>query len=173
MLSSSARLCILWGIRSSGEACTGYRACVIRALPLVVLVVLVVALVRWILSWTKAAAARRPGRRGSSRVGGYEFDGRIEGLKRRRRSSPDPVERHEGMEEFLNTHAGVEAYVEPETVVSPRSVVLVDGAGEWRRFPLSEDSVLRRMSGERGMPIFDASRTGYPPRMRRGPGPAT
>lgn len=77
------------------------------------------------------------------------------------------------MADFLNTHSGVEAYVEPETMVSPRSVVLVDGAGEWRRFPLSEDSVLRRMSGERGMPIFDASRTGYPPRMRRGPDPAT
>ncbi len=145
----------------------------IRALPLVLLVVLGVALARWIFSWAKAAAARRPARRGSPKVGGYEFDGRIEGLKRRRRGSPDPVERHEGMEEFLNTHSGVEAYVEPETVVSPRSVVLVDGSGEWRRFPLSEDSVLRRMSGERGMPIFDASRTGYPPRMRRGPGPAT
>ncbi|MGH2640489.1 MAG: hypothetical protein ACRDGO_02190 [Actinomycetota bacterium] len=153
----------------------------IRALPLVLLVVLVVALARWVFSWAKAAAARRPARRGSSRVGGYEFDGRIEGLKRRRRSSPGAFARHEGpekapekeMEEFLNTHSGVEAYVEPETVVSPRSVVLVDGAGEWRRFPLREDSFLRRVSGERGMPIFDASRTGYPPRMRRGPGPAT
>lgn len=77
------------------------------------------------------------------------------------------------MEEFLNAHAGAEAYVEPETVVSPRSVVLVDGPGEWRRFPLSEDSDLRRVAGERRMPIFDASRTGYLPRMRRGPGPAT
>ncbi len=115
-------------------------------------------------------------------MGGYEFESRIEGLRRRRRSSPDPFERHEGlekgpengkMEEFLNAHSGVEAYVEPETVVSPRSVVLVDGAGEWRRFPLSEDSVLRRVGGERGISIFDASRTGYPSRMRRGPGPAT
>src|SRR5918994_291385 len=165
MLSSSARLCTL-GDPVLGEARTGYRACVIRALPLVVLVVLVVALARWILSWTRAAAARRPARRGSSRVGGYQFDGRIEGLKRRRRSSPEPLDRHGGpdggMEDFLNTHSGVEAYVEPETVVSPRSVVLIDGTGEWRRFPLSEDSVLRRMSGERGMPIFDAARTGYP-----------
>jgi hypothetical protein len=110
-------------------------------------------------------------------MGGYEFESRIEVLKRRRRSSPDASERQEapdeGMEEFLNTHSGVEAYVEPETVVSPRSVVLVDGAGEWRRFPLSEDSVPRRVAGGAGMPIFDASRTGYPSRMRRGPGPAT
>ena len=77
------------------------------------------------------------------------------------------------MQEFLTAHAGVEAYVEPETVVSPRSVVLVDGAGEWRRFPLREDSALRHVARERGMPIFDASRTGYPSRMRRGPGQAT
>jgi hypothetical protein len=144
-----------------------------------------VALARWVLSWSKAAAARRPARRGTSRMGGYEFDSRIEGLKRRRRSSPDPFERHggpdpgpdtgpdTGMGEFLNAHSGVEAYVEPETVVSPRSVVLVDGAGGWRRFPLRDDSVLRRVAGERGMPIFDASRTGYPSRMRRGPGAAT
>lgn len=110
-------------------------------------------------------------------MGGYEFESRIEALKRRRGSSPDPFERSEGIDEgmgeFLKAHSGVEAYVEPETVVSPRSVVLVDGAGEWRRFPLSEDSVLRRVGGERGIPIFDASRTGYPSRMRRGPGPAT
>ncbi|HET6791411.1 MAG TPA: hypothetical protein VFI35_07475 [Actinomycetota bacterium] len=149
----------------------------IRALPLVLLVVLVVALARWVLAWSMAAAARRPTRRGSSRMGGYEFESRIEGLKRRRRSSSQPFERREGidegMEEFLNAHSDVEAYVEPETVVSPRSVVLVDGAGEWRRFPLSEDSVLRRVAGERGIRIFDASRTGYPSRMRRGPGPAT
>lgn len=112
-------------------------------------------------------------------MGGYEFESRVAGLKRRRRSSPDPIERlarpdggpEKGIEEFLNAHSGVEAYVEPETVVSPRSVVLVDGAGEWRRFPLREDAVLRRMAGKRGMPIFDASRTGYPSRMRRGPGP--
>ena len=113
-------------------------------------------------------------------MGGYEFESRIEGLNRRRRSSSHPFERRDGpengpqhaMEEFLNDHSGVEAYVEPETVVSPRSVVLVDGEGEWRRFPLSEDSVLRRVGG-RGTPILDASRTGYPSRMRRGPGPAT
>jgi hypothetical protein len=146
---------------------------VIRALPLVLLVVLVLVLARWVFSCAKRAAARRPARRGTSRVGGYEFDGRIEGLRRRRGRSLDSRELHEAMEEFLITHSGVEAYVEPETVVSSRSVVLVDGSGEWRRFPLSEDSVLRRMSGERGMPIFDASRTGYPPRMRRRPGSAT
>jgi hypothetical protein len=47
-------------------------------------------------------------------MGGYEFGSRIGGLRRRRRSSPDPLERHERpdggpeerrMEEFLNDHS--------------------------------------------------------------------
>jgi hypothetical protein len=146
---------------------------VIRVLPLVVLVILVLAVGSWALGEIRSAAARRPARRGSTRMGGYEFEGRIEAVRRRRRNPPGSGEHVGAMEEFLQTHNGVEAYVEPETVVSPRSVVLVDAAGEWRRFPLQGDAHLRRLSAERGMPIFDAARTGYPPRMRKRPGPET
>ncbi len=145
----------------------------IRALPLILLVVLALAIGSWAIGRIKTAAARRPARRGSSQPGGYEFEGRIAGARRRRTSPPPTVESDGAMEEFLQTHIGVEAFVEPETVVSPRSVVLVDSAGEWRRFPLHGDAHLRRLSTERGMPIFDAGRTGYPPRMRRRPGPET
>jgi hypothetical protein len=155
----------------SDEARTGYRADVIRALPLILLVILVLAVGTWVIGGAKAALARRPPRRGSARAGGYEFEGRIEAMRRRRKGPPVSDEGSDGaMEEFLQTHNGVEAYVEPETVVSPRSVVLVDAAGEWRRFPLHGDAHLRRLSAERGMPIFDAARTGYPPRMRKRPG---
>ena len=45
-----------------------------------------------------------------------------------------------------------------------------DAAGEWRRFELKEDAYLRRLFGERVLPIFDAALTGYPPRMRKRPG---
>jgi hypothetical protein len=38
---------------------------------------------------------------------------------------------------------------------------------------LHGDAHIHRLSTERGMPIFDAGRTGYPPRMRRRPGPET
>jgi len=155
----------------SDEARTGYRADVIRALPLILLVILVLAVGTWVIGGAKAALARRPSRRGSARAGGYEFEGRIEAMRRRRKGPPVSDEGSDGaMEEFLQTHTGVEAYVEPETVVSPRSVVLVDAAGEWRRFPLHSDAHLRRLSTESGMPIFDAARTGYPPRMRKRPG---
>jgi hypothetical protein len=151
---------------------TGYRADVIRALPLLFIVVLALAVAGWVIRWSKEATARHPPRRGSSRAGGYEFEGRIDHARRRLKGVTRPDERPEAIEEFLNSHRGVEAYVEPETVISPRSVVLVDEAGEWRRFPLGEDASLRRLSAERGVPIFDAGRTGYPPRMRRRPGPA-
>jgi hypothetical protein len=145
---------------------------VIRVLPLVVLVLIALALVGWLSRWFQAANARRPGRRGTRRRGGYEFEARIDQAKRRLKGFAGPVERRDEIVEFLDTHEGVEAYVEPKTVVSPKSVVLIDVAGEWRRFELKEDAYLRRLSAERVLPIFDAALTGYPPRMRRRPGGA-
>jgi hypothetical protein len=104
-------------------------------------------------------------------VGGYEWEARRDQAKRRLKGVAGPVERRDEIVEFLDTHEGVEAYVEPKTAMSPKSVVLVDVAGEWRRFELKEeDAYLRRLSAERVLPIFDAALTGYPPRMRRRPG---
>ncbi len=144
----------------------------VRVLPLVVLVVLVLALAGWLSRWVQASNARRPGSRGSLRLGGYEFEARSDQAKRRLKGVAGPIERRGEIVEFLDTHEGVEAYVEPKTVVSPKSVVLIDGAGEWRRFELKEDAYLRRLSADRAVPIFDAARTGYPPRMRRSSGGA-
>jgi hypothetical protein len=145
---------------------------VVRALPLLLLVVIAFALAGWLSRWIRAANARRPGRRGSRRLGGYEFEARRDQAKRRLKGVAGPVERRDEIVEFLDTHDGVEAYVEPMPVVSPKSVVLVDVAGEWRRFELKEDAYLRRLATERVLPIFDAALTGYPPRMRRRPGGA-
>lgn len=144
----------------------------IRVLPVVLLVVICFVLAGWLSRWVKAANSRRPGRRGSRRVGGYEWEVRRDQAKRRLKGVAGPVERRDEIVEFLDTHEGVEAYVEPKTVMSPKSVVLVDGVGEWRRFELREDAYLRRLSAERVLPIFDAALTGYPPRMRRRPGGA-
>ena len=144
----------------------------IRVLPLLLLVIIALALVGWFSRWAQAANARRPGRRGSRRQGGYEFEARRDQAKRRLKGVAGPVERRDEIVEFLDTHEGVEAYIEPKTVVSPKSVVLVDVAGEWRRFELKEDAYLRRLSADRVLPIFDAALTGYPRRMRRRPGGA-
>ncbi len=138
-------------------------------LPFLLLVVIALALLGWLSRWVEAANRRRPGRRGSRRLGGYEFEARSDQAKRRLKGVTGPVERRDEIVEFLDSHEGVEAYVEPKTVMSPKSVVLVDGAGEWRRFELKEDAYLRRLSAERVLPIFDAALTGYPPRMRRHP----
>jgi hypothetical protein len=67
-------------------------------------------------------------------------------------------------------HEGVEAFAEPKTVMHPLSVVFVDGEGEAKRFELKEDAYLRELAKKRGMRVFDASRVGYPDRMRRHPG---
>jgi hypothetical protein len=74
---------------------------------------------------------------------------------------------HDALVAFVESHDGVEAYVEPRTVVSPLTVVLVDADGRWRRFEIHDDRVLRPLVRSHGIGVFDASRVGYPPRMRR------
>lgn len=78
-----------------------------------------------------------------------------------------PDEQHDAIAAFIDAHAGVEAFVEPRTVMHPLSVVLVDADGAWARFEMKEDAYLRELARQRGVPVFDASRVGYPPRMRR------
>lgn len=70
---------------------------------------------------------------------------------------------------FGESHEGVEGYVEPATSSAPRSIVLVDGDGEWSRFVLGGDRALRALI-DRGIPIYDATKLGYPKRMRGGGG---
>ena len=135
--------------------------------PILVLLVVVLAVASTVLRWFRARAPRLTTRRGSGAPGGYEFDRRSDRVRRRLKGIDGPVEHRDEITAFLDTHRGVEAYVEPKTVMSMKSVVLVDGDGEWRRFELREDTFVRRIAAERGVPIFDAGLTGYPPRMRR------
>jgi hypothetical protein len=102
-----------------------------------------------------------------ARPGGYDWDRRTHQLYRAWKRVPGPDEDRDAILAFLDALAGVEAFVEPRTVMHPLSVVLVDGDGRWGRFELKEDAFLRELARERGVPVFDASRVGYPPRMRR------
>src|SRR3954470_15072756 len=70
------------------------------------------------------------------------------------------------MTSFIQSRTGVEACVEPKTVMHPLSVVLVAVDGEHRRFTLSDDAYLRELAREHEIPILDAARVGYPQRMR-------
>ena len=139
-------------------------------LLLFVAVALVIIAIAQLLAPRLRAAAR--GRRGSgipggSRAGAYEWDRRRDQAMRKvKRVSVSPEYRDE-IQNWLDAREGVEAYVEPKTVMHPLSVVFVDGAGEAKRFELNEDAYLRELARERGLRVLDASRVGYPDRMRR------
>jgi hypothetical protein len=140
----------------------------VRLVALVIVVVVGIALVQLVAPWIRRAGRRVTGSRpGSVRRGGYEWNRRRDQLVRRAKGVPGPSEHREEILAFLDTHRGVEAYVEPKTVMHPLSVVLVDGEGVAARFELKEDAILRELSRTRGLPVLDASRVGYPERMRR------
>ncbi|MFL5738243.1 MAG: hypothetical protein ACJ76P_13040 [Actinomycetota bacterium] len=98
--------------------------------------------------------------------GKYEFESRADRMSRRLKGVQGPYEHRDEMTEYIESRSGVEAYVEPKTVMHPLSQVLVAGDGEHRRFTLSDDAYLRELAREREIPILDAARVGYPQRMR-------
>jgi hypothetical protein len=144
---------------------------VIRLIPLVVLVVLALWGFRFAARKAEVYALRQRRARivGADRPGAYDWDRRTDQLKREVKGIAGPAERRAGITDWLDGHDGVEAYVEPKTVVSPLSVVFVDGAGEWRRFELAEDKFLKDLAKQRRIKVMDATRVGYPSRMRRHP----
>jgi hypothetical protein len=141
---------------------------VARLIP-ILLVVLVVVLVASAFVGRRSTSTRvRSGRpRRSAHPSRYGYEKRSEQVKRRVKGIPAPNEKRTQIVGWLDSHEGVEAFVEPRTAISSLSVVLVDEVGEWRRFELRDDSTLRRLASERGFPVYDASKIGYPSRMRR------
>jgi hypothetical protein len=97
----------------------------------------------------------------------YDWERRRGQLSRQLKGVPGLAEDRDGMLAFLDSHAGVDAYVEPRTVMSPMTVVLIDLEGEWKRFELQDDAILRELASTRGVHVLDATRVGYPERMRR------
>ena len=80
----------------------------------------------------------------------------------RQAASPD----RQHLEEFVRTHAGVEAFVEPRTTVTETTVVLVAVDGEWTRRRVPSPQVVHQWANELGIPSYDAALVGYPQRMR-------
>lgn len=132
----------------------------------------VVIFVVWMIvsSVFRAVRSRMPAVRWTprpSRPGGHDWEPRTRKLARTLKNVPLPSEDRDGIRTWIDGHRGVEAYVEPKTVMSPLTVVLVDEDGGWKRFELADDAFLRGLAKERGLPVYDATRTGYPARMRR------
>ncbi|MGH3320642.1 MAG: hypothetical protein ACRDN9_10745 [Streptosporangiaceae bacterium] len=67
---------------------------------------------------------------------------------------------------FARGHGGVEGYVEPRTIVTDTTLVLVAGSGEWTRRPVSGPDAARSFGRRLGVPVYDVTVTGYPNRMR-------
>ena len=70
------------------------------------------------------------------------------------------------LEEFVNTRRGVEAYLEPVTMATETTVVLVAYDGEWTRRRVETADEARDLARKWGIPIYDTQAVGYPPRMR-------
>ena len=80
------------------------------------------------------------------------------------RRKPGPAESH--LTEFAQTHAGVEAFVEPPTAVSTVTVVFVATTGEWTRRAVPSAAAAHDLANRLGIPSYDAAVVGYPQRMR-------
>ena len=98
---------------------------------------------------------------------GYEWERRTDQLYRRMKSVPGPQEDREQILGFVDSRRGVDAFVEPRTVIHPLSVVLVAADGEWVRHQLKDDAFIRELARARKLRVYDASKVGYPDRMRR------
>ncbi|WP_040772157.1 hypothetical protein [Rhodococcus rhodnii] len=68
--------------------------------------------------------------------------------------------------QWVREHRGVEAYVEPATVVTEVTVVLVAWDGEWTRRKVGGDRGARKLGEDLKIPVYDVRKTGYPKRMR-------
>ena len=133
---------------------------------------LVILLIFWAVTYAMKVAKRAGpravrARRAKPRARAtYDFEPVTDRLYRRAKGVRGPAENREAMRAFISARSGVEAYVEPKTVMHPLSVVLVDGDGEHKRFELLDDTYLRELSASHNLRVFDAARVGYPPRMR-------
>lgn len=89
----------------------------------------------------------------------------------RRRAKPGVVRaadsgdaRH--LRDWAAQRRGVEAYVEPPTVVTELTVVLVAHDGEWTRRRVDGERGARRLGKDLAIPVYDVHKVGYPQRMR-------
>lgn len=70
------------------------------------------------------------------------------------------------LEQFVTSRVGVEAYLEPKTAIYSTTIVLVADDGEYLRRPVKDRDAARAFCGKLNVPLYDASKVGYPRRMR-------
>lgn len=70
------------------------------------------------------------------------------------------------LEQWAAARNGVEAFVEPRTMVTETTVVLVAHDGEWTRRRVDGAHGAKRLAKRLRIPIYDVALVGYPQRMR-------
>jgi hypothetical protein len=93
-------------------------------------------------------------------------------FRRRRQSEPTAQVRAadaadlQHLEHFVRTRIGVEAYIEPRTMVTETTVMLIAHDGEWTRRRIDGPQGARRFAQRLNIPVYDVALMGYPKRMR-------
>ena len=70
------------------------------------------------------------------------------------------------LREFAGSRAGVEGFVEPQTMTTSTTLVLVAADGEWTRRRVASPKAAFDLGRKLGIPVYDVAATGYPQRMR-------
>lgn len=70
------------------------------------------------------------------------------------------------LEWFARTKYGVEAYIEPQTMVTGTTVILIAHDGEWTRRRIGSPQAAKAWGRSIPIPVYDVHLTGYPQRMR-------
>ncbi|MCW1959884.1 MAG: oxidoreductase [Mycobacterium sp.] len=92
--------------------------------------------------------------------------GLFDRIRRRRSSDARDAPDLRYLGKWAAERTGVEAFVEPQTTVTPMTVVLVAADGEWTRRPAGGPAGARRVGERLGIPVYDVQKVGYPQRMR-------
>ena len=80
------------------------------------------------------------------------------------RSAGDGDSAH--LSEFAASRGGVEGFVEPQTMTTSTTLVLVATDGEWTRRRVRDPKAAFELGRKLGIPVYDVAATGYPQRMR-------
>ncbi len=70
------------------------------------------------------------------------------------------------LEEFVRSRRGVEGFIEPRTMVTETTLLVVAHDGEWTRRRMPGPQEARQLGNRLGIPIYDVALVGYPQRMR-------
>ena len=67
---------------------------------------------------------------------------------------------------FAGSRRGVEGFVEPETLTTSTTLVLVAHDGEWTRRRIESPKAAFRLGHDLQIPVYEVAAMGYPQRMR-------